>query len=187
MHEYFYARFRTQLARLAFRRPNDVVRENIMRDPAVVFFGGRDWESVAADLATVPEHDRSRFVLCLFMVVLTDQALYTYFRDSYDTWRRETNYPKFGWSGFGPHNENPFKILWAPEREQAVNTNEMLALVPEFTRFFVNETRVYFQQHLPEVEIHGYFGAIRGDRGYCFNEGAVVPHVKAEFEALTMP
>lgn len=157
-----------------------------MRDPAVVFFGGPDWENVAVDFANVPERDLFRFVLCLFMVVLTDQALYTYFRDSYDTWRRNTNFPKFGWSGFGPHNENPFKILWAPEREQAVNTEQVLALVPEFASFFVNETEAYFIQHLPTVEIHGYFGAIKGDRGYAFNEGVVVPRVKAEFEALTM-
>ena len=186
MHEYFYGQFRTQLAGLAFLRPDNVVREHIMRDPAVVFFGGPDWENVASDLASVPERDRPQFVLCLFMVVLTDQSLYTYVLDSYDPWRRETNYPKFGWSGFGPHNENPFKILWAPEREQVVNTNEMLALAPEFATFFVNETKAYFGQHLPAVKIRGYFDAIRGDRGYAFNEGVVVPSVKAEFEALTM-
>jgi hypothetical protein len=185
MHDYFYGTFPAQLARLAFHRPNDIVREHIMRDPAVVFFGGPDWEKVAADLANVPEGDRSRFVLCLFMVVLTDQALYTYFRGSYDTWRSKTVFPKFGWSGFGPNNENPFKILWAPEREQVVDTNEMLALVPGFAIFFVNETTAFFGQHLPEVDIHGYFDAIRRDRGYAFNQGVVVPQVKAEFEALT--
>jgi len=63
MHDYFYQRFPSQLARLEFRRPNDIVRKHIMRDPAVVFFGGPDWENVRDDLASVPEEDRSRFIL----------------------------------------------------------------------------------------------------------------------------
>jgi len=185
MHDYFYGRFPSQLGLLTFRRPNDVVREHLMRDPAVVFFGGPDWDNVAADLSIVPEQDRSRFVLSLFMAVLTDQALYTYFRDSYDEWRERTNFPKFGWSGFGPHNENPFKILWAPERVSIVDNDELLALVPEFVRFLVEETTTYFRHHLPVVDVRGYFDAIRRDRGYAFNQGAIVPRVKVEFEALT--
>ncbi len=185
MRDYFYGRFPSQLGRLAFRRPNDVVRDHIMRDPAVVFFGGPDWENVAADLSTVPENDRPRFILSLWMVVLTDQALYTYFRDAYEAWRSRTNFPKFGWSGFGPHNENPFKILWAPEREGIIDTDALLALVPNFVRFFVDETSTYFRQHIPAVDVCRYYQAIRGDRGYAFNQGRVVPRVKAEFEALT--
>ena len=184
MHDYFHQRFPAQLARIAFRRPNDVVREHIMQDPGVVFFGGRDWETVAEDLATVPAADRSRFILSLFMVVLTDQVLYTHFHESYNAWRRETNYPKFGWSGLGPHNENPLKILWAPEREQIVDINKLLALIPEFVKFCVNETTTYFQQHLPAIEVGAYFDAIKGDGGYSFSEGAVVPRVKTELEAL---
>jgi len=118
------------------------------------------------------------------MVVLTDQALYTYFRDSYDGWRGRTNFPKFGWSGFGPHNENPFKILWAPEREGMIDTNEVLRIVPDFVRFFVDEATTYFQQYLPAIDVHAYFDAITHDRGYAFNQGDVVSQVKAEFEDL---
>ena len=156
-----------------------------MGDPSVVFFGGPDWENVADDLANIPAPDRSRFILSLFMVVLTDQALYRHFRQSYDAWRRKTNYPKFGWSGFGPHNENPFKILWAPEREHIIDNNELLALAPDFVRFFVDEATAYFRQHLPAIEVRAYFDAIKHDMGYGFNEGDVVRRVKVEFEALT--
>jgi hypothetical protein len=52
-------------------------------------------------------------------------------------------------------------------------------------RFFVDETTEYFQQHLPAVDVGGYYRAIRGDVGYAFNQGVVVPRFKAEFEALT--
>ncbi|QDS88748.1 hypothetical protein EC9_29420 [Rosistilla ulvae] len=187
MREYFYQTFPSQLARLEFLRPNNTVRENIMRDSAVVFFGGPNWDSVRADLAPIPDDDRSKFILSLFMIVITDQALHTYNRDSYDAWRAQTNYPKFGSSGFGPHNENPFKILWAPEREQIVDVDQVLAIVPQFVRFLIDETQSFFGQHIPDVDVVAYFDAIRRDTGYAFNQGMVVPAVKEQLEALTMP
>ena len=164
-----------------------------MKDPGVVFFGGPDWDNVAADLRTIPETDRNRFFLCLFMVVLTDQALYTYFPDSYTTWQSRNfhgdlniKYPKFGWAGFGPHNDEPFELLLAPEREGVINVNEAHAFVPEFVEFFVNETRDYFQQHLPTIDVNSYFDSIKNDPGYiAFDKGEVVRRFKAEFEART--
>jgi len=185
MHEYFYQTFPSQLASLEFRRPNEIVRESITRDPAVVFFGGPNWDHVQADMDRIPNDDRSKFILSLFMIVLTDQALYTYNRDSYDAWRAQTKYPKFGWSGFGPHNENPFKILWAPEREKIDGVDQVLAIVPQFVRFLVDETRRFFGQHIPDVDVAAYFAAIRHDAGYAFNQGMFVPAVKAQLEALT--
>jgi hypothetical protein len=183
---YFYQTFPLQLRLLAVRPPNQVIRQDIMRDPNAVFFGGPDWENAAADLHTIPEQDRCRFILSLFLVVLTDQALYTYFRDSYEKWRKATSYPKFGWAGFGAHNENPFKILWAPERDRLINVDELLAVIPEFASFLVEETRTYFAEHLPEVNVRDYFANIRNDRGYAsFDEGLIVPRFKAEFAART--
>lgn len=188
MRDYFYKRFPSQAARLKFQRPNDIVRDCIMHDSDVAFFGGENWGNVAEDLATVPVPDRSRFILSLFMVILTDQALYTYFHNYYHAWRSKTNFPKFGWSGLGPHNENPFKILWAPEREQIIAGNELtgiLAFVPDFMKFCVSESTSYFNKHLPTIEMGAYFDAIRHDNSYSFNEGAIVPRVKAELDCLT--
>jgi len=184
MREYFYRRFPAQLAGLEYQRPNEVLRLQMMRDPAVVFFGGSDWENVRGDLAAIPEEDRARFILSLFMVVVTDQALYTYFKEAYESWRKVTNFPKFGWSGFGPHNENPFKLLWAPEREGTGNHDELISLIPEFVRFWVEETGAFFREHVQGVDMARYFEAICNDEGYAFDRGSVVPRLKAEFEAL---
>lgn len=140
MRDYFYNTFANQLRLLAFCRPSQIVRERIMQDESVVFFGGPDWESVSDDVFRIPEGDRPFFILSLFMVVLTDQCLYTYQRNSYQVWRQKTNFPKFGWTGYGPHNENPLKILWAPEREHAVIIDEILNLIPNFVRFMLEET-----------------------------------------------
>jgi hypothetical protein len=186
MNHYFYQRFPSQLSQLEFTPDS--------HDPTIVRFGRLGWENFNNDLNTVPPEDRSRFILSLFMIILTDQALYRYFRVPHSTicpysiWRRSTNFPNFGGSGFDVHNENPFKILSAPERqdrEGIININEVLALIPEFVKFLVYETTDYFRKHLPEVDIHLYFDKIRGDDAYAFDEGEVVPRFKAEFEALT--
>ena len=186
MRDYFYNTFPSRLRLLEFRRPNQIVREHIMRDDSVVFFGGRDWESVSDDLSQISEEDRPYFILSLFMVVLTDQCLYTYQPNSYRVWRQKTNFPKFGWSGFGPHNENPLKILWAPEREHAVIINDVLNLIPHFVTFMLEETRNFFSRNLPEVDPLDYFECIRKDSAYTFDEGQIVQRFKTEFEANLM-
>ena len=146
----------------------------------MVFFGGREWCCVAKEVVRVPHRMRAHFVLSLFMIVVSDQALYTYFHPSYDRWRMRTNYPKFGWSGFGCHNENPCHLLWAPEKERALDPGALHALLPEFVSFFIAETTDYFQKHLPDVRPREFFDAIQRDEKFAnFSDGTVVSALKA--------
>ncbi len=186
IYAYFYNRLPAQLATLGFHQPNHIILRN-MRDSGVVFFGDPEWSNVRRDLAAVPEADRSFFILSLFMVVLTDQALYTYFPHSYDTWRMHTWFPKFGWSCFGPHNENPFWILRVPERDGLIASDVVIGLIPEFVRFLVQETTTKFRQWLPAIDVSAYFNAVRDDNGYAFdfNESTIIPRFKEELDTLT--
>lgn len=177
MKDYFYGKFPEHLQLLKLRRPNVIVREG-MRDEEVVFVGGRDWEGVQSDLQPIPPEYREKFIVSLLMVVLTDQCLYTHQRDAYPVWREKTNFPKFGWTGFGPHNENPLKILWAPERDAAVDIDVLLDLMPEFVRFFCTETEAFFGDHLPEVSIADYFESMVGDVAFEFDQGQAVVRFK---------
>ena len=180
--EYFYTRFPSDLRRIKKQEPNPIVRDEIMRDPSAIFFGGLDWESVEADLAKVPIENRGRFVLSLFMVTLTEQVIYTYFRNHYEMWRAGTGFPKFGWSGYGPHHENPFILLWAPEREGAIQPNVVLPLLPEFVRFYLEATASYFQQHLPAIEMTDFLWGLVSDRGYQFRVGTISPAFRTLFD-----
>lgn len=82
MQDYFYTVFPGQLRQLSYSK-SDHITNRVLRLGGVPFFGGPDWENVRTDLDTVPASDRTRFVLALFMIVLTDQALYTYNREAY--------------------------------------------------------------------------------------------------------
>ena len=180
--EYFYTRFPSDLRRIKKQEPNPIVRDEIMRDPSAVFFGGLDWESVKADLAKVPIENRGRFVLSLFMVTLTEQVIYTYFRNHYDMWRAGTGFPKFGWSGYGPHHENPFILLWAPEREGVLQPNVVLPLLPEFVRFYLEATASYFRQHLPAIQMSDFLWGLVSDPGYQFTVGTISPAFRTLFD-----
>lgn len=178
MKKYFYDKFKYQLASLTFSRPCNVVREHIMNDDSVVFFGGQDWENVQTDLARIPQSDRSKFILALFMVVITDQCLYTHFRQTYQSWRQMTTFPKFGWSGYGPHNENPFKIIWAPERDNVIDSAQVLSMLPDFVAFMKSETETFFKKNLPTVPVTAFFNAIKNDAAYSFSEGSIIQKIK---------
>ena len=186
MKSYFYDTFPGQLRQLEMQPANRVLRENI--DPVLTFFGGRGWERVSEDLQHIPGEDRSRFVLSLFMIILTDQALYRYYPDSYTRWREQTAFPKFGWSGFGPHNENPMLILWAPERECVLSAGELIASLPEFVSFWTQETADLFGREYPEIPVADYFAKVRNDHAWqSANQGTVVPELKRLSEAMPKP
>lgn len=182
---YFYQRFPRQFAKLGFTRPNEISLEHCHADdPGIVFFGGSEWGRVARDIATVPAEDRPYFVLCVFMAVVTDQCLHSYFPESYLAWRKHTNFPKFGWTGFGSHHENPFKLLWAPEREKCVNVDAVLDLMSEFAAFFSDATNRFFSANIPDVDPKAFFESIMQDRAYAFDEGRLVQGFQAQLHAM---
>jgi len=180
MRDYFYTKFPWQLGKVKLQKPNEIVRE-MLEDENIVFFGGPEWEGISDDLSTVPRIDRSHFILSLLMVVLTDQCIYTYYKESYPTWRRRTNYPKFGWSGFGPHHENPFKVLWAAEREMIIEPELVINLLPEFVTFYLDETKRFFVETLPHIDYISFVNSIKQDPAFAFDQGQIVQSFKTEF------
>jgi hypothetical protein len=184
MENYFYSRFPAHLQQLRFSTPNPINGE-AFDVTNVPFFGGPDWENAASDLGRIPPSDRGKFVLALFMVVLTDQALFTNSRDSYERWRRFTAFPKFGSTGFGIHNENPLKLLWAPEKAGLVDVEELIASMPGFVEFMISETGRVIAEYGLAVTPAEHFQGIKKDAAYKFNEGKVVAAFKAAFEGKT--
>lgn len=179
MHDYFYSVFPGQLKLLSYMTPPERFRE-MHRLDNTLFFGGADWENVVADLSKIPEEDRSRFIFSLFMIIMTDQALFTYSRNDYDQWQMEINFPKFVWFGYDKHNENPFKLFWAPENIGLVDINNIIGEMPNFVNFLFDESIGLLGEI--RVDVTTYFWNIRNDPAYSFNEGDVVPAFKSAFE-----
>lgn len=185
MRAYFYGRFRDQLAGLETYRQGEGIYHS-HDDPTALQIGVDEWKHVKSDLATVPEEDRPRFILSLFMIILTDQALHARFRRSYEAWRIRTRFPKFGSRGM-THCGNPFEILWAPERDAVIDPHLVMDLIPGFARFYLQETTNYFHENLPTVGVQEFLAKVRADRDYAasVNLGTIAPRMKAALDALT--
>lgn len=184
MKNYFYSTFPEHLRLLDFNRPNRVIQEYMNNDP-IVFFGGPNWENAVNDLSRIPEEYRPHFLLSLFMITLTDQCLFTHHRHLYEEWRRETNFPKFGHSGFGIHNENPLIILRAPEEKGLIKIDATSEMMPEFVGFFLEETRKLLDKTSSTTNLENYIRSIKNDRDYQINEGILIQAFKRELEART--
>jgi hypothetical protein len=177
---YFQNQFPGHLRKMNFNRPNEIVLNEMLQDPNAMFFGGKDWRNIEEDLSSIPESDKPAFVLSLFMIIITDQCIHSHFKDRYPDWHRKTMFPKFGWTGFGYHMENPMKILWIPEKRELINPDAVIALIPSFISFFKKETESYMNQHLPDIETATFFKAILNDADFKFNYGSVNKEVKNE-------
>lgn len=183
MEAYFHGAFRTQLESLNYSEPNRILREARDLD-GTVFFGGQDWKNVEQDLAGVPAADRCQFVLCLFMVVLNDQALHASRPDLYQRWREKTAYPKFGWAGFGAHFENPFKLLSIPEQRGLIDPAELVAAMPTFIPFYLAITSAQLALVDPSLSVREHVEGIRRDLAYGSSEGQAVSAFKTALEKV---
>lgn len=133
-----------------FQKPNDVVMK-VAQDPNLLFLGGRNWERITEDLSNIEAEHRPKFILSLFLIVLCDQCVHYHFRESYQEWRELTQFPKFGWSGFGPHNQHPLIVLQATERDNVIEPSDVIRLIPEFVGFLSTEISEFFTTQLPDI------------------------------------
>jgi hypothetical protein len=162
---YLCGSFVERLATLRTQRPNEIVLQKIMEDPDAVFFGGRDWERCWEDLFAVPDEERARFVLCLFVLVLLDQHTFTSYRPLHAAFRDRHHMPKFGWSGFGPHNENPFKLVVVPVREGLIRLDDLAAVAGEAMALLAEDVTAMLEG--TGVPAADYFRRLYADRGFA--------------------
>lgn len=180
IQDYFENKFPSDLTKIEFQLPDVVVQNHMLGEQITPFFGGSEWKHCREDLANIRVGDRNVFVLSIFMIVLTDQCLFRYHQDLYAQWRKRTQFPKFGWTGFGYHNENPFKLLWIPERDAQIEIENLILLIPDFLQFF----KFKLNQFFPTFEINLFFENIKHDNAYQFNEGNALKAFKLEFEKI---
>lgn len=171
--QYFNRGFQQDIAKLQFNQAPQVLKD-ILDDPHLILFGGKNWACVQEDLKNIDPHVRPMFVLCLFALVATDQCMQTYFKQHYGDWRAQTAYPKFGWTRFGLYNENPLKLLSVPEQAQCVDAEQTAALMREFVGFYRTLVADYCHLHAPELSADLFFTKLLQDDIFRWREGRLV-------------
>lgn len=170
MKSYFFTTFPGQLAQCCPLRTR-------MGDHEVELIG---WASIVEQIKDLKDEEKLNFILSFFMMVLTDQCLYTYFSGSYRAWREGTRFPKFGWHGYGPHNENPFELLNRFEDEFGADEPMVKAKSKEFVQFYLEETRAYFERMNFPIPMEKFTECIKSDKSFAFPPSQLAKSVKNE-------
>ena len=177
IEHYFNTGFQCDIAKLQFSEVPQVLKD-ILNDQDLVLFGGKNWAHVEADLQAIETAVRPGFVLCLFAVVATDQCMQSYFKQHYAHWRSQTAYPKFAWTRFGLYNENPLKLLSAPEKAGLLDTVQTSGMMREFVIFYRNLVADYCERHGQNLTAELFFTKLLHDDIMTLDEGSVVAAFK---------
>lgn len=168
LKSYLDTQFLTDLRTIPYNRPNMVIQNHAEEwriDTNTMYFGGHGWQNFENDIAGI-RNNHSYFFISLFTIVFIDLTFFTYYRKQYPTFRGLTMYPKFGWTGFGVHYENPKFILLVPEARgffQGLNQED---LIDEFLVLLVSKCNEFFVGHFPQINTRDFLRNTVEDRDF---------------------
>jgi hypothetical protein len=171
LNQYLHNQFPADLTNLKFIKPNSVIQNNLDSfniDQYTIYFGGADWENIELDIQTIDNEHFDHFFLCLFTITIIDLTIFTHFNDCYNVFRSYTRYPKFGWSGYGPHYENPKKLLDIPIKKGFLNIDRIN--LEEYIDLFYDETSLLLKSKLHQVTPEKFFSALLSDKDFQIGE-----------------
>lgn len=136
--DYYFSNFQNDLKKLNYNTPHFIRDTELFKvDENTVFFGGHDWSNFENDISSIKEVEF--FILGMFLIVNMDLTVFTYYRSCYPKFREQTLYPKFGWSGFGPHYEIPKKLLNIPELKEIIRIQSVRSYIDDYIEVFIDE------------------------------------------------
>ena len=169
LETYFDNEFSIDVRTLRTQKPSYVILSNPASfgvDEQTVFVGGKDWENIEHDRSSISPEKREYFIICLFSIVLIDLIMFTYFKDQYSVYRKKTNYPKFGWTGFGPHFENPKKIILVPEQLNIVDFNFLKNNINGYCKWFLDKCEEEFLKSDLSINTIEFLQKITDDKDF---------------------
>jgi hypothetical protein len=144
--KYLKNQFILDLKTMDFQQPNSIILNNpdsFRIDNNTIYFGGENWSNINKDIKNIEDSNQEFFFLSLFMITVIDLTMFTYYKTSYETFRRLTRYPKFGWVDSRPQYETPKKLLSIPESRGLIEKKDVFKYVDVYIDFRNNNTRFY--------------------------------------------
>ncbi len=190
LNEYLKNHFPNDLARLKFQKPNSVIQDTLDSfniDQHTIYFGGLNWENLDQDIEHIDKECYEHFFFCLFTITIIDLTIFSHFKHYYDIFRGKTRYPKFGWSGYGPHYENPKKLIDIPFQKGLIRIDEIY--IDEYVQLFISETNSFLESNLNQITTVDFFNSLLTDRDFQLNENEentytplIIKKLKEKFE-----
>ncbi|MBF0606731.1 MAG: hypothetical protein HQL61_04145 [Magnetococcales bacterium] len=114
---YYLSYFRKDIEKIKLLHGNRITNKDDF------FFDRDSW--INAILKINSNEQITCFILSMFITVASDQTMFTYYKPLYGQFKLLTQYPKFGWCGLGPHNENPLLLIRYPIEKSLVEFKEI--------------------------------------------------------------
>lgn len=170
LEHYLKHQFIVDLQKLNYQLPNTVIRDHSAAfkiDEHTIFFGGPDWKNLSNDIKQIQPIYYENFFLCLFTIVTIDLTFYTYFQEYYTLFRNQTKYPKFGWTGFGVHYENPRKLLDIPYQLGLFDENKLN--YEAYSTLFFDSLSNYLQSLEAPITVENFMDKLINDQAFETN------------------
>jgi hypothetical protein len=156
LKKYYLNDFRKDLLKIQFERGNEIT------NPGDFFFDKTSWTDAIRKLQS--NEQKACFIISMFITVASDQTMFTYFRSSYRNFRLLTRYPKFGWTGLGPHNENPLLLIKYPVEQSAIDFQEIEVKFAEAAKLFKDEVKDFFVNHMVGINHDEFIKKFTNDK-----------------------
>lgn len=188
LNKYFKEQFPIDLKKLKFERPNSTILSNpalFKIDNNTIYFGGPNWGNIINDTKDIAKENLEYFCISLFTITVIDLGMFTNINEYYDVFRKNTNYPKFGWIGFGPHYENPKKLLLIPEEKGLVDFSYLKDNFKEYFELLKLECDDFFTNHFENSNTTIFLNTIFNDKDFGVNKNeknSIFSLIHIEFE-----
>jgi len=156
IRNYYLKTFRTDVEKIRFRLGSKVTNPNDF------FFDREEWKRAVRLMED--NNKKACFIFSMFITVASDQTMHAYYQNFYDDFRRLTRYPKFGWCGLGPHNENPLELIQYAIEDNAVDSNSIDSMSKEAAKLFVDEIFDFLGNHICEVSPKKFINNFLNDK-----------------------
>lgn len=151
--DYYNNDFRADIKRIDFNDGSPTMQG---------YFKQESWLKAVESITDKTE--RVYFAFSMLITIATDQTMFTYFKGNYKQFETLTRYPKFGWHGLGPHNQNPFLLLLNPLEAGFLAETDITPVVDEFCTLFVDEINDFTKNHMTNISTKELLGAFIGDK-----------------------
>ena len=166
LQEYLRHQFMEDCRNLKLRKPNSVIQahaSDFRVDADTQYFGGFNWADFDQNMASVEQAYQSYFCLGLFCHCILDMTMFSYFKEYYAAFRSRTIIPKFGWSGFGVHYNNPTLLINLPEQKGILNATNVSILLQVYGDYWETCIQEMITQYQPSLTVPVMLKAVLSD------------------------
>jgi len=147
--DYYLQQFRVDFKKVELQKASNICNTDDL------FFSREELQRVLKTDITAQNHPY--FIFSMFITIASDQIIYTYFPDNYSEFRNYTRYPKFGYCGLGPHNENPLMIVVDAVEKKIVPQETVEKLFSEAAELFIAEIKDFFEKYMCSIQPEDFF------------------------------